>query len=61
VDPYFTSWFFFDSEYTFVKFNLTVHTKTLVMYDFYLSLRLFKTNVHYNFVFNINYINVVCL
>jgi hypothetical protein len=38
-----------------------MHIKTLVMYGFYLSLKLFKPNIHYNFVFNINnYINVVC-
>jgi hypothetical protein len=37
-----------------------MHTKTLVKYGFYLSLRLFKINMYYNFVFNINnYINVV--
>jgi hypothetical protein len=36
-----------------------MHTRTLVMYGFYLILRLFKTNIHYDFVFNINnYINV---
>jgi hypothetical protein len=52
--------FVFDSEYTFVKYNLSLHTRTLVMYGFYLSLRLFKTNIYYDFVFNINnYINVV--
>jgi hypothetical protein len=52
MDPYFT---------TFVKRNLTVHTNTLVIYGFYRSLRLFKTNIHYNFVLNINnYVNVVC-
>jgi hypothetical protein len=38
-----------------------MHRKTVVMYGFYVSLRLFKTNIHYNFVFNVNnYINVVC-
>jgi hypothetical protein len=59
MDPYFKIWFrFFDSEYTFVNCNLTMHTKTLVMYDFYLS---FKINIHYNFIFNIsNYINIGC-
>jgi hypothetical protein len=39
-----------------------MHTKTLVKYDFYLSLRLFKTNIHHNFVFNVNnHINVYVL
>jgi hypothetical protein len=53
--------FVFNSAYTFVKCNLTIHTKNLVMYTFYLSLRLFKANIYYNSVFNINqYINVVC-
>jgi hypothetical protein len=52
--------FVFDSEYTFVKYDLTMHTRTLVMYGFFLSLRLFKTNIYNDFVFNVNnIINVV--
>jgi hypothetical protein len=36
-----------------------MHEKTLVMYGFYLNLRLCKTNIHYNFVLNSdNYIDV---
>jgi hypothetical protein len=38
-----------------------MNTKTLVTYGSYLSLRLFKTNIHSNFVFNINnYMTVAC-
>jgi hypothetical protein len=52
---------FFDNECSFVKCSLTMHKKTVLIYGFYLSLRLFKTNIHYNFVFNINnYIDGVC-
>jgi hypothetical protein len=54
MDPYFTIWFCFHTEYTSVKCNLTMHTRTLIMYSFYLSLRLFKGNIRYNFVFNNN-------
>jgi hypothetical protein len=61
MDPYFRVWFCFDSEYTLVKYNLTMHTRTLVIYGFYLNLTFFKTNIHYDLVFNINkYIHIVC-
>jgi hypothetical protein len=50
----------FDNEYNFIKRNLSMHTRTLEMYGLYLSLRLFKTNIHRDFVFNINnYINII--
>jgi hypothetical protein len=39
-----------------------MHTKALEMYGFNLSLRVFKTNIHYNFIFNINnYIDSYCI
>lgn len=58
MGPYFTIWFsVVDSEYTFVECNLTMYTRTLVMYGFYLSF--VKSNIFYDFVFNVNnYINV---
>jgi hypothetical protein len=42
--------FFFHNECAFVECNLTMHTKTLGMYCFCLSLRSIKKNIHYNFV-----------
>jgi hypothetical protein len=48
MDPYFKISFCFNSKYTSVKRDLTMHPKTMVIYAIYLRLRLLKINIYYD-------------